>query len=678
MSDHSNSQLNSPCKSASDHSWSDDAVLWIHLYHDLLYAAICTPSSPVVTTSSTIAHEFFIEFFESIPETNGTSKEVVRAKTQHEFRSKRNALVSDKVSKIFTSLVYRTKKTDCTMIRRITITPSMLDEYKKLRGTQNLYEELASPDQHVELWAFVNGALREEYPDLYPRSTSSIKACEEASEPPHSDRQVVASHEHAQTAFVQDQESLMPIVDPRMTPDLKSGPAVPGLLITFKNVELNRTATDDEAGGWHKRSPGKVMNVERMYRATDIGQPFSQESSHREPSIAARSTRQTSSTLSGTVRRKASTPSNDQPPAKRLKTAEPTTSKATAKVKIRKPWKITRINSIDSDPMEDVVHGKEFASVTAVPNMATVAAAGISRKKSSTGKSPKLISPTPKIPNEMFPDDPQDSNAVIARYRYKLFGYDEVELADKISKHRSASKDQQTEGRKVYLEPDPTSLRLDPRKAKGTWKEPAKGSSKWTREDEEWEPTVLIRTFDVETQEYLSGHTMISHFVKAFDPNNRAWRQKYNKALDQIRRRDDPNYKLKVTRFSWADEERQALYRAINKWCKVKGVDKFCLESGVLDMRQMAEDINSECLILHQKREHTRSHDMVRSQIRNAIGNGSENFKNHPIKVLAARALKLKHSIASGMKISREERFPDEAIPLENVRDDEDEHLEED
>jgi hypothetical protein len=669
--EHLDYQVTSLDNSALDDTWTEESLLWIHLYHDLLFAATSRPSRPIIFASSAIVHEAFSDYFKR--SLGGPGIDLVRPKTRRSFQLKRNAIVPEKILKVDASLPDTIMGDDSMLIKRITIRPKMLEGYKNLRGTQNLDEELILPGRHAALWNFVNDALCEQHPDLYPPSASRMEApYRDVSELPRTNSQLETEGDTEQAAPTHSQENPM-LTTKTPTPPPQKVAAIPSLLIKFKNIEAHHVDNDDKVAGWQKRSAEEELRMERVHHAADIDQPSPREEASLATSVlVARSTRQKSFTLNRATRRKAAVPTDNQPPAKRSKTAPPAAKKAAAKARIHQPKNPNHPDSVDDYPMEGIVTNSDES--------ASAAMAGDSQVKSSDAEPAQLIEPTPRIKGEEFSNHPTKPDFIIARFKYQLAGDDtEYELVDEIPKQRDSSttKKQQTKARETYLLPDLKNARINSGKNKGTWIKPANGSSKWTRGGEEWSPTVLIRRFDSQTHEYLSVNTMHSHLNETIDPNNRDWRQRFNKALDQIRQRNDSDYTIKVTKVTWTDEERQALYKSINKWCRKKGVDNFSLEKGKLDLRQLADDINADCSALHQQKGYSRSHDMVRSQIRHAIESTSKNFEGNPIRILANRAQEMKQSVDKGVEFPCKEQFPDEAIPLKGIAKDVEEDAEE-
>jgi hypothetical protein len=505
-----------------------------------------------------------------------------------------------------------------------------------------------------------DGVIREEYVETVNARDASLQE-----ELPQMEDTLVAESEEEQTAPTQSRENSVPTEKgPSFSP--RKDPAILSLIVKFKNVGIHRAAIDDKATDLQKRSGEEEVSMERTQDAASIGQgPIQYVRPHTTSVPVARCIRQTSSTSSRATPRKASTSSDDQRPAERSKTSPPVAKKAASKAPIHKLRSSRHPDSIDDDPVEGIVieGDKSTSATTAVK----------SHIKSSTAELSELILPTRQIDGEEFSEHPTKRNIVIARFKYKLAGDDtEYEQIDEIPKQRvvSITKKRKVNTRETYLLPDPNVARVDPGKNKGTWEEPKNGSANWTRGSDKWSPTASIRKFDSQTHDYLSYNTLISHLDETIDPNDQGWRQAFNKALDKIRQRHASDYELKVTKLPWAVEECQALYKSINRWCSAKGVDKFSLGTGELDLRLFAADINTDCSALHHRKGSSRTQDMVRSQIRNAINSKSAKYENDPIRVLARRAREMKKSMEEGVNYPREEHFPDEAIPLEDFAED--------
>jgi hypothetical protein len=139
-------------------AWSERALLWIQLYHDLLFAAASTPAGPTVVVVDTVAFRDFTDALENEP----TAVSDI-ARDRNEFREKKNHMVSAKRSAIKALSNRNNAEDDPLLITHVRITPDMLDRYGGLRGDSKPEEDIKQPDQEAGLWQFLNYAVREEY-----------------------------------------------------------------------------------------------------------------------------------------------------------------------------------------------------------------------------------------------------------------------------------------------------------------------------------------------------------------------------------------------------------------------------------------------------------------------------------------------------------------------------------
>jgi hypothetical protein len=144
--------------------WSEHALIWIQLYHDLLFAAACTPAGPTVIVVDTVAFRAFIDSIENEP-----IAVFDLARDKKEFVEKKNHLVAAKRSAIKALSISNAAQADPPLITHVKITQDMLETYDKLRVDCSPEEDILHPDRSTKLWQFLSNAIREEYPKLYSK-----------------------------------------------------------------------------------------------------------------------------------------------------------------------------------------------------------------------------------------------------------------------------------------------------------------------------------------------------------------------------------------------------------------------------------------------------------------------------------------------------------------------------
>jgi hypothetical protein len=388
--------------------WSTASLLWIYLYHDLLFAAVSTNSNISVVTHNSVTYTRFVRYFEQNADIYVQAHDATSIDEEN-FLRKRNDLVPAKLFKIDDKLNHSTKKENIRLVADLTITPHLLEEYKKLRGGQDLEQEIARPERHVALWKFLNDTLEKEHPWLYSVPTDHSAPCEE-----------------------EDKEmSHQPGLEGQAVPDREDVQGAVG------DIRENDITTAERAG-----DPDVAISQDELLTRKRRVRPKTAKTLH--PLSDTPDTTNTSS------RRKADLSSKEQPPAKRSK------------------------------------------------------------------------------------------------------------------------------------------------KTAASTKEPSK---------------------------------------------------------------KPPRH--------WELEERQALYRFTNIWCKKDGVDTISLEKHNEFLKKCTEYINAECFDLHQKQKRVggRNLEMIHSQFRNQVEKETKPYKDHPFKVLFARAQKMRERIGKGEDFPDEERFPEQAVP---------------
>jgi hypothetical protein len=113
---------------------------------------------------------------------------------------------------------------------------------------------------------------------------------------------------------------------------------------------------------------------------------------------------------------------------------------------------------------------------------------------------------------------------------------------------------------------------------------------------------------------------------------------------------------------NWLTTERHTLWRSINRWCNVNGVDAFQPEK--MDKaiwNAFAADVNTECAANGRLKQRTGNN--VESQVKDAIRRVNA-VANKPIRDLHVSAEKMREEIEKGGTIPDAQRFPEGAIEI--------------
>ncbi|KAH7083136.1 hypothetical protein BKA63DRAFT_502299 [Paraphoma chrysanthemicola] len=208
----------------------------------------------------------------------------------------------------------------------------------------------------------------------------------------------------------------------------------------------------------------------------------------------------------------------------------------------------------------------------------------------------------------------------------------------------------------VYLHPDLTTVKVPPKSEKIGAYIYNNGIDVWTRMDgKKLRLVVLLSMFDADTHQYLDFRLNLAK-VKDADPNDDTWRTSFNKWVGQVVRRNTD--KKLVVRDPWTAEELAVLFEAINASVYIGGmetvaVDKLLRASNKVFFQDIAVDVNK---VLNRMR----TFEAVRAFVRNQI----TKTRSGALFDLTQRAMKIKARIDAGKDIPRNERYPEEAIPI--------------
>ncbi|KAI4658282.1 uncharacterized protein J4E79_007264 [Alternaria viburni] len=103
-------------------------------------------------------------------------------------------------------------------------------------------------------------------------------------------------------------------------------------------------------------------------------------------------------------------------------------------------------------------------------------------------------------------------------------------------------------------------------------------------------PSIALRRFNARTRAYEHVHVGQSKLTN-IDPNDKKWKDAYNKWIDQISRRSNAAYEKKKNRDHWTVPEICAMYTGINDFVHTKGFDAYDTIT-TADLAKIVEAIN--------------------------------------------------------------------------------------
>lgn len=221
-------------------------------------------------------------------------------------------------------------------------------------------------------------------------------------------------------------------------------------------------------------------------------------------------------------------------------------------------------------------------------------------------------------------------------------------------------------GSTIY--PDVETSKI-PRKKKGATWTPIPGASKhaWTRGKDTWSLHVFFIRLHRDSNTYQDTNSNTPLLVRdTINPNDPSFRRKDNKWILQFARRRATDYAWQVSRVHWSPSERRALYTAINTFCARHGIHNFgftdTCKLDATQLQRMADQIN---LAPNPARTVARGVDAVRGQIISA-----HESKNGALFKLLQKGRRLREKITGGGEVSRADKFPEAAIPIEEFPSD--------
>ncbi|KAI4916572.1 uncharacterized protein J4E92_009076 [Alternaria infectoria] len=168
--------------------------------------------------------------------------------------------------------------------------------------------------------------------------------------------------------------------------------------------------------------------------------------------------------------------------------------------------------------------------------------------------------------------------------------------------------------------------------------------------NEVFTPSIALRRFNARTRAYEHVHVNQSKLTN-IDPNDKKWKDAYNKWIDQISRRSNAAYEKKKNRDHWTVPEICAMYTGINDFVHTKGFDAYDTITTV-DLSKIVEAIN-------KAGGKNRGLDALRGQITSAHAT-----KNKTMAYLRENARDFRLLVEAGGVVGDEERYPKHMIPL--------------
>ncbi|KAI4944083.1 hypothetical protein J4E91_008938 [Alternaria rosae] len=163
-------------------------------------------------------------------------------------------------------------------------------------------------------------------------------------------------------------------------------------------------------------------------------------------------------------------------------------------------------------------------------------------------------------------------------------------------------------------------------------------------------PSIALRRFNARTHAYEHIHIGQSKLIN-IDPNDKKWKDAYNKWIDQISRRSNAAYQKKKNRDHWTVPEICAMYTGINDFIHEHGFDAYDTIN-TADLTDIVDAIN----VVGGK---NRGLDALRGQITSAY-----ETKNKTMAYLREHARDFRLMVEAGGVVSDEERYPEHMIPL--------------
>ncbi|CAN9175906.1 unnamed protein product [Alternaria alternata] len=265
----------------------------------------------------------------------------------------------------------------------------------------------------------------------------------------------------------------------------------------------------------------------------------------------------------------------------------------------------------------------------------------------------------PNSPHEKFAPHDTDPSKIEASFKIKLpDGSGWFTQTDIIPEQRDSADEDLYDARASVFFPDLESRKV-PKKDKEKksdvvvrWNKVA--AFRWERDfkgnHEVFTPSIALRRFNARTHAYEHIHIGISK-LKDIDPNDKVWKDAYNKWIDQISRRSNADYEKKKTRDHWTAGEICAMYTAINAFIHDNGIDAYDTMTSA-DLQAITDAINA----VGGK---ARGLDALRGQITSA-----HETKNHTMWYLREHARDFRLMIEGGGEVTDDERYPEHIIPL--------------
>jgi hypothetical protein len=244
-----------PVISASNKSteWTQDEVLYIRLYYELLFAVASLAQAPLILQADITPHKRFQNFFSTLQAVTSNSDDCT-VRSLGFFVAKIDELVAGVQWKIQRTVLDRVMHPS-RIIPGVTITPTLLTEYRKVRCKIGLEKTVNEPEKEPELWKFLQEEAVKQYLDISPVVISGEKRKLSAPSRPAKRARTTASLEVPDPVVVappsHSDGSCNPISPPPDTQEIRKMPlpisqgvlSGTGLLVKFRGIAFNNKGT---------------------------------------------------------------------------------------------------------------------------------------------------------------------------------------------------------------------------------------------------------------------------------------------------------------------------------------------------------------------------------------------------------------------------------------------------
>jgi hypothetical protein len=244
-----------PVISASNKSteWTQDEVLYIRLYYELLFAVASLAQAPLILQADITPHKRFQNFFSTLQAVTSNSDDCT-VRSLGFFVAKIDELVAGVQWKIQRTVLDRVMHPS-RIIPGVTITPTLLTEYRKVRCKIGLEKTVNEPEKEPELWKFLQEEAVKQYLDISPVVISGEKRKLSAPSRPAKRARTTTSLEVSDPVMVappsHSDGPCNPIAPPPDTQEIRKMPlpisqdvlSGTGLLVKFRGIAFNNKGT---------------------------------------------------------------------------------------------------------------------------------------------------------------------------------------------------------------------------------------------------------------------------------------------------------------------------------------------------------------------------------------------------------------------------------------------------